>query len=171
MVQIGDLTEPQRAALAAIVQGRLAWSPLGELKAAGHGEAIQGLIALELAVMWGEPYVGHLPEDRVTLTPFGAWLLRVHILERTTINGEELSEDPYWAELDRQPSPIHLPKRRHEVRCPWMDELPDPDSVKRPGEVMRDEDGEEVRLMGMTVPIDRRLAKGKQAKAKRRRAG
>lgn len=171
MVQIGDLTEPQRAALAAIVRGRLAWSPVDELLAAGHGEAIEQLIALELVVRWGKPHVGYLPEERITLHPFGAWLLQVHILERTILEGEELREEPYWAEKAREPASIHLPKRRHEVRCPWMDELPDPDSVKRPGEVMRDEDGEEVRLMGMTVPIDRRLAKGKQAKAKRRRAG
>jgi hypothetical protein len=164
MVEIGDLTEPQRATLAAIVQGKLAWSPMAELQAGGHSEAIEELISLGLAARWGEPWIGHLPEDRVTLTPFGAWLLDVHILERTTIDGEDLSEDPYWAETSQEPRSIHLPRRHHEVRCPWMDELPDPKSLRKSGEVMRDDEGEPVKVMGRVVPIDPKL-KGKARKA------
>lgn len=187
MVQIGDLTEPQRAALAAIVQGRLAWSPLGELKAAGHGEAIEELIGLKLVDRWGEPYVGHIPEDRVTLNPYAAWLLKVHILERTTIAGEDLSEDPYWAETSQEPRSIHLHGRRHEVRCPWMDEFEDPygvDPNREPEFLMDAVSGEEVKLFtqledgretsGIKIKIDPKLkgAKGKGgAKQKRRKAG
>lgn len=114
-------------------------------------------------------------ELHYTLAPYGAWLMQVHILERLSIRGEEIEEDPYWAELDREPAPLHLPKRRHEIRWPWMEELPDPKTIRRHGEVMRDEDGEEVRVMGRVVPIDPKLkgAKGKKSakQPKRRKAG
>lgn len=188
MVEIGDLTEPQRAALAAIVQGKLAWSPVAELQAAGHEEAIEELVGLKLVDRWGEPWVGRIPEDRVTLNPYGAWLLKVHILERTTIAGEDLSEDPYWAETSQEPRSIHLPRRHHEVRCPWMDEIEDPygvDPNREPEFLMDAVSGEEVKFFtqledgrevgGIKIKICPKLkgAKGKGGakQPKRRKAG
>ena len=174
MVRLDDLSAEQIFALAAIVKGKLAWSSAAEMEDAGvAADTIEGLVGLGLVDRWGQPYVGHIAEDRVTLNPYAAWLLEVHILERTSIVGDELSEDPYWAETSQEPRSIHLPKRRHEIRWPWMDEVPDPKSLRRAGEVMRDEEGEPVKVLGMEVPVDHRLkGKGgaKQPKA-RRRAG
>jgi hypothetical protein len=173
MIGLDDLSEPQRAVLDAIVRGGddpkrpMACVETFWLVSAGHNQLVlDELVNLGLAAEW--MLAGVL---QYTLTPYAAWLLKVHILERTTIVGEELSEDPYWAETSQEPRSIHLPKRRHEIRWPWMDELPDPKSLRKSGEVMRDEDGEPVKVLGMEVPVDRRLKGGaKQAKA-RRRAG
>ena len=173
MVEIGDLTAEQRALLDAIIRGgpdprrALAWSLVAALELAGHAVAtIDGLASLDLVARWQAP-----EGPCLTLSPYGAWLVGVHILERTTIVGEELSEDPYWAETTKEPPALHLPKRRHEVRWPWMDEVPDPTTVRR--QVLEDEEGEPVKIMGQVVPIDRRLAKAKGGKAARarRRAG
>lgn len=165
MVRSEDLTEAQREALNAIVLGKLAWSPAADLFADGHDvSTLEQLVSLDLAVWW--PLGGSL---QITLTPYGASVMRVHIIEKFSIIGEELEEDPFWIDIIREASSIVLPKRRHEIRWPWMDELPDPKSLRRAGEVMRDEDGEPVKVLGMEVPVDHRLRGG--AKQKRRKAG
>jgi hypothetical protein len=162
------LPEAQRAVLDAIIAGgslRLAWMPAGELVGAGHDpDVIEGMTRAGLVVEWMLAGV-----VQVTLHQHAAWLMQVHILERTSIIGEELEEDPYWAELTKEPQSLQLPRRRHEIRYPWMDEFADPESVKGP-QVLEDDEGEPVLVMGRPVPIDRRLGK-KTAKAKQRRAG
>lgn len=199
MVALEDLSETQVFTLAAIVRGGddprkpMACVEVGWLKDAGCPlAAIDELVALRVVVLWEQDKLGRPLTQRVTLTPFGAWLLGVHILERTTIVGEELEETPYWAELDREPAPLHLPKRRHEVRWPWMDELPDPDAVDPvhgPEFLVDEVSGKEIELFtqlfdgrevaGIKIKIDPKLkgAKGKGAKGKakaqpkRRKAG
>lgn len=195
MVTLEDLTEPQRAVLDAIVRGgpnpkrAFAWTEAVHLWETGHdAETIEEMVNAGLAVSW--VLSGLL---RYTLTPYAAALLEVHILERTTIVGEELSEDPYWAETSQEPRSVHLPKRRHEIRWPWMDEIEDPDWVdpsEEPEFLVDEMSGEEIELFaqledgrevsGIKITIDHRLkgAKGKppgkggakQAKA-RRKAG
>lgn len=165
------LSPEQLAILDAIIAGgslRLAWMPMAELVGAAHSpDVIEGMVRAGLVVEWF--LVG---EIQATLSEHAAWMMQVHILERLSIRGEEIEEDPYWAELDKEAPPLHLPKRRHEIRWPWMDELPDPKSVRRAGEVMRDEDGDPVKVLGMTVPVDHRLrGKGGAKQPKRRRAG
>jgi hypothetical protein len=193
MVEIDDLTAEQRALLDAIVRGgpdprrAFAWTEAVYLWETGHEPGtFDELVGAGLVVAWD--LSGLL---RYTLTPYGAWLMGVHILERTTIVGEELSEDPYWAEVTKEPPPLHLPKRRHEIRWPWMDEVPDPnadDPVHGPEhlEYLVDEvSGKEVelftqlfdgtRVQGIKIRIDPKL-KGPKGKAKksakpRRKAG
>jgi hypothetical protein len=169
MVRREDLTEAHRAALAAIVSSPLAWSPASDLWRNGHADALAELIALELVVPW---QIG--PTLHYTLTPYCASVVvERHILERMTIIDGELEEDPYWAELDREPAPLHLPKRRHEIRWPWMEEIEDP-RAERPDEVLMDEaSGNPVLMFGQTVKIDPKLkGKGKGgAKQRKRRAG
>lgn len=169
------LSPEQLMVLDAIIAGgslRLAWMPMAELVGAAHSpDVIEGMVQAGLVVEW--MLVG---EMQVTLSEHSSWLMQVHILERLSIRGEEIEEDPYWAELDKEAPSLHLPKRRHEIRWPWMDELPDPKSVRRAGEVMRDDDGEPRQVMGRVVPIDPKLkgAKGTGkggAKPKARKAG
>lgn len=172
------LSPDQLMVLGMIIRGNLAWSSEDEMVVAAMvmgcpeyedvAKPLAELVTLGLVVEW--TLAGKL---QYTLAEYAAWMMQVHILERLSIRGEEIEEDPYWAELTKEAPPLHLPKRRHEIRWPWMDELPDPKSVKRHGEVMRDEDGEPVLIFGRPVPEDPKLrGKGgaKQAKA-RRRAG
>ncbi len=168
MVRSEDLTIAQREALDAIVLGKLAWSPAVGLFAEGHDIAtLEQLVSLGVAVWWSL-----CGEMQITLTPYGASVMRVHIIERLCVIGEELEEDPFWIDIIREASSVVLPKRRHEIRWPWMDELPDPKSLRKSGEVMRDEDGEPVKVLGMEVPVDQRLkGKGGAKQPKRRRAG
>lgn len=168
MVRSEDLSGEQRAVLDAIVAGKLAWSSeieitlhLGCLDPDELLRVLGEVVGLGLVVPW--VLYG---ETQYTLTPWGAVALDVHILERTVIVGEELEEDPYWAETTQEPRSIHLPKRRHEIRWPWMDELPDPETVKRSGEVLCDEDGEPVTVLGMPVPVDPKLKGAKQSERK-----
>lgn len=178
MIGLDDLSETQLAALDAIVRGGddprnpTACIEVSWLEDAGCPlTVLDELVAMKLVVLWDQCKLGRPLTPRVTLDPYAAVLMQVHILERTTIVGEELSEDPYWAETSQEPRSIHLPKRRHEIRWPWMDELPDPKSVRKSGEVMRDEEGEPVLLFGQQVPEDRKLKGKGGAKTKRRRAG
>lgn len=192
MVTLEDLSEPQRAALDAIVRGGddprkpTACVNLDWLEAQGCSpETIAELATLRLVVRWDRCKLGRPLTPRVTLDPYAAVLLGVHILERTTIVGEELSEDPYWAEASQEPRSIHLPKRRHEIRWPWMDELEDPDAVDPvhdPEYLVDEVSGEEIELFtqlfdgtkvsGIKIKIDPRLkGKGGAKQAKRRRAG
>lgn len=188
MIGLDDLSERQRAVLDAIVRGgddpkrALAWVKWADLFDEEFApDDMDRLVEMHLIAEW--MLAGELC---YTLAPYGAWLMQVHVLERTTIVGEELSEDPYWAETSQEPRSIHLPRRRHEIRWPWMDELEDPDAVDpvHDPEFLVDEvSGEEIELFtqlddgrevsGIKIKIDRRL-KGKggaQAKPKRRKAG
>jgi hypothetical protein len=194
----GGLTAPQQSLVAAIVAGKLAWSGIADLATAGHApETLAELEGLGIVERWGEPHVGRMAEATVTLSPWGAWVRGVEIVERIEIRGEELEEDPVWAERPAAPRRVVLPRRAHETRFPWMEAFPDP----LPGpEVLVDEVSEEPVKMfagaesgdtidepshlkgglsslpaskGVPVRIDRRLAKkakankGTKAKAKK----
>lgn len=170
------LSPDQLMVLGMILGGNLAWSSEDEMVVAAMvmgcpsyedvAKPLGELVSLGVVVEW--TLAGKL---QYTLSEHAAWMMQVHILERLSIRGEEIEEDPYWAELTKEAPPLHLPKRRHEIRWPWMDEVPDPKSLRRAGEVMRDEEGEPVKVLGMEVPVDHRLrGAAKQAKA-RRRAG
>lgn len=123
------LAEAERALLRAIIDGRLAWSYWSALALAGHAvETAAALEVAELVTCWRLPD-GHA----LTLTSWGACVCGVWIVERVIVLGEELEEDPRWAELRVDddgvaipPPPLRLPKRAREVRYPWPDELPDP---------------------------------------------
>lgn len=195
MVTLKDLTEPQRAVLDAIVRGGpgtgkpMACVELDWLETQGcTAVTIDELVAMRLVVRWDQCALGRPLTPKVTLDPFASAIMGVHILERTTIVGEELSEDPYWAETSQEPRSIHLPKRRHEIRWPWMDEIEDPDWVdpsEEPEFLVDEMSGEEIELFtqlddgrevsGIKITIDHRLkgAKGKGGAktTKRRKAG
>lgn len=142
------LTEPERALLRAIIDGRLAWSYWSALALAGH--AVETAGALELAglvVPW------HLPDGHaLTLTPWGACVCGVWIVERVVVLGEELEEDPVWTDGSRVVPPLRLPKRAREIRYPWPDQLPD---LKQPEFLKDEESGQEVKLFeGKPLPSD-----------------
>ncbi|AGA28409.1 hypothetical protein [Singulisphaera acidiphila] len=171
---LAELPGPQRAALDAIVAGgslRLAWLPVSELVEAGHTPAVlDALVRSGLAAEWSLAGVMQL-----TLSAYGAWLLGVHILERLSMRGEELEEDPYWAALSKQAPPLRLPKRRHEIRWPWMEEILDAKSLPRqansPEFLVDDATGKPMLLFdGIKVVIDRRIKRPKPSRA-RRKAG
>lgn len=158
------LTDPERALLRAIIDGRLAWSYWSALALAGH--AVETAAALGLA---GLVDSWHLPDGHaLTLTPWGACVCRVEIVERVIVLGEELEEDPVWTDGSRVVPPLRLPKRAREIRYPWPDQLPDTRDRRA---LMLDDDGEPVLLFGklkVPVEIDPRLARKTQPQPRRR---
>jgi hypothetical protein len=175
MTTLEELSDDQRAALAAIVGGRFAWTPVVEM--AGSADTLATLVTLGLAARWTARGI-----DAVTLTPWGAWVMNVEIIERVRIVGDELEEDPVWADRPAVPPRLRLPRRAHEVRFPWMETFPDP--LPGPEEYLIDEaSGKPLELFaklfdgewigGVKVKIDRRIRRAKKAKAgkARRRAG
>jgi hypothetical protein len=159
------LTDAERALLQAIIDGRLAWSYWSVLALAGHAEeTAAGLQAAGLVVDW------HLPDGHaLTLTPWGACVCDVWIVERVVVVGEELEEDPVWTDGTRAVPPLRLPKRAREIRYPWPDQLPDTRATRA---LMLDDEGEPVLLFGklkVPVEIDPRLAR--KAKPQPRRRG
>lgn len=142
-----DLTTEQAALLAAIVGWPRAWASVAELAAAGHaGETLEELVALDLVEHWGRPHVGELPEDLVTLTPWGMAVCRVRIDERfewleTEDGGKALAETPHYAELGAPEWPIHLPQAGREHPLPFPERVVDPGP--RPEDLADVDDGPE----------------------------
>lgn len=132
-----SLTVPQLATLAAIVRGRVAWTPLAKITATFGGDVVDELVGLELVAVW---VLDPLKVDErrfpdglvmVTLAPIAASMLGVEIDER-----DNADEDPFWLEsspeLDpdgrplprRSDHPIVMPPQRGQVRAPLRDSLP-----------------------------------------------
>ncbi|AGA28720.1 hypothetical protein [Singulisphaera acidiphila] len=155
------MTDPELAALEAIVAAPLAWSPIADLKLLGHTpETLAGLQALGLVEPWGSA------ADLVwTLTPWGATVLEVVIIEHGP------NEVPRWSQPWNAPRFVRVPRHRHEMRWPWMEELPSRDLG--PLDVLiLGEDAKPLLLFGRTVVKDKRIKpppRAKKAKAKRRR--
>ena len=144
-----SLTDPHRALLDAIVAAPLAWTLISRFSSPDAEFAINQLEELDLVVRWSLP-----AGDVVTLTPWGAYVLRVEIDERfATVEGFTV-EVPSWVLEGKADGPIVLPRYPREVRMPFPDRVPD----RRPApEVLTDETGKPVELFGMAIPIDPRM--------------
>ncbi len=172
MTTLDDLSDDQRAVLASIVAGKLAWTLITETT-----EAITSLVGLGLVERWTARGI-----DAVTLTPWGAWIMGVEIIERVKIVGDEIEEDPVWVEKPAAPRQLRLPRRQHEVRFPWMEVFEDP--LPGPEFLVDEESGKPIELFarmfdgewigGVRVKIDRRMKGKKKARGGpkgRRKAG
>ncbi len=167
-----DLSADAVDVLTAIVGGRLAWTPVADL---GNEAAVDGLITGGLVIRWTTRVI-----DVATLTPFGAWLMEVELVERVRRKGEDLEEEPMWAKRPAPPRQLRLPRHAHEIRYPWMETFPDP--LPGPEYLIDDESGKPVELFaklfdgewigGVRIVIDKRMrAKGKKGKGTRLKAG
>src|SRR5215218_893632 len=97
-VRVRELPVTHWWALDAITRAPRAWSPVESLAEAGHGLALEELLALDLVMLWAKPKVGDLPEALVTLTPWGAAVCRVELDERIIVRGGQEVEVPRWVD-------------------------------------------------------------------------
>lgn len=147
-----DMPGPVRRLLDVIVAGDLAWSMVRDLEGRGHdAEALFEAIALGVVTLWPLPR-----GQAVTLTPWGAAVLKVEIHERVYQRRKELHEDPYWAEAGTEPKPLRIPNRPGEVPLTWPELVEDP----TPNPILEDEWGP-VKLWGREIP--RARAKGRKS--------
>jgi hypothetical protein len=176
-----QLTDLHLAALALITDHELATMPREAFDAATDEATAAELLTLGLVEVWdrvacgwsigragsekdpqvmlnGEP----LEIPQVTLTPYGAAVIRVEIVERSISR-------PVWDDIGKPIKPWKAEMGEREYPMPYPERIIDP----RPGpaeevELMMDPyTGEEVRLFaggesgrGLPVVIDRRLGKG-----------
>ena len=169
------LTSGQRAALAALVVSRghhdrptrqPAWLRLAGL-GSDHAEAVTELRSLDLVALWEHDGLGHplASGPRITLTPWGAWVLGVELVE-------DVDEFPYWdtAEAPDGPRPrrgIRVPRAPGEYGIPLPDLLVDPASIDEPAYLIDEWSGTPMHLLGAEVVIDRRI----KAKPKAKKGG
>ena len=143
--------------LAAIVAAPRAWSDCS-------GHPTTALRALELAGYVERWAVG--PETYWTITPWGAAVLRVELVEVGT------AEVPRWAEAGTEPPPIVARKWPGERPLPFPERVPDRDAPEPCPDPINS--GEQLTLFAQRVPvwIDRRMRRqpGKRRQRRKRPA-
>lgn len=176
-----QLSDAEAAACRAVIGAPEAWSRWDDVAAGHDGDVLLGLVGAGVLELWDRPdYVG------VTLTPYGAWLFRVEVAERWRSAVEEegerdgcrplmpavrrrvrvLVEVPVWREEGRPEAPLTLP-RHARIGCSLFDPESVPDHRTPENdpsrEVVTDDDGEPVKVLGVEVKWARRALKGKGA--------
>jgi hypothetical protein len=122
------VTGSELAALDAITSAKLAWSPIADLKAAGHSvNTMLDLFELGMAEPWEVQGEG----THWTLTGLAAQSLGVRIEERLERHGKEWVEVPHWVLAGVPFRPIRIaPDRKRAagfVIEEWADTAPRPD--------------------------------------------
>jgi hypothetical protein len=137
----GGVPRAARLILVELASGPLAWRRLDEVPAAVE------LIGSGLIEIW------QLDDPVVILTPYGATLIGVHLVEHP------YTQSPYWAPMDRD-EPPQIERRRHSVGEPE----PHPDPYRKllpsspdPVEAIDPVTESPMELLGVRVLIDRRL--------------
>ena len=107
-----------------------AWESAGVQSGLDLGLLSRWRRAIEFREPRGKPEIV-ATEVWLTLTPLGAELMGVRLIERTVMRGVDAVEIPYWIAIGKPEPPCRLPRRRWECPVPFLHLVRDPASLDK----------------------------------------